>query len=163
MSNRLFYFQLMVITLAFSSLKMLLQFGPSKIKELLRFQENLLYSSYVRGSLKNIDLNNDGQIDGYCFRLRTIPIPAYFKDIKLEVDGKLVDKSLIELIIDDKVLRGNEISAENPLNLIPGQPVEVRIRCLGGLERGRHNLSLTLQVRDASRSFLRGEVTDVIR
>ena len=102
---------------------------------------------YVKGSLRNLDLDNDGKVDAFSFKLSN-PFPARgsVSRLSLTVDNEEIEKDKIILKMEGKELKASEISSEKPLEISPGGEVEVVVLKEGGLKEGKHSLSLKVFV-----------------
>jgi len=88
---------------------------------------------------------------------------GYYKVFELEVDSEKIPAQDIEIYSDNKTLRASQVSFHTPLCLIPGQPSEITVHRSGGLKAGKHRIRSTLQLRNATAQYLRGEKEFMLR
>ena len=139
------------------------QFGLKKLLFLRAYMNGIIGSVYERQSLRNVDLNEDGQVDGFTFRMKNPIYSGYYKVFELEVDCERVPASDIEISSGNKTLRATQLSFQDSLCLLPGQPCKITVYRSGGLNAGKHKIRLIMQLRNATFQSLQGEVEDVLR
>lgn len=121
--------------------------------ETMPIREYLLPEVMFRNPvIKNVDRNGDGKIDGYQFQLgnpyyTANPISS-ISDFILSVDGEIVPSDKITFIV-----RGQEINANNAYTFYDvswgfADVIEVFVQKLGGLRKGKHEVSLLLKMRE---------------
>jgi len=123
----------------------------------------IIDSVYEGDSLRNVDLDEGGKADGFTFRMKNPIYSGYYKVLEIEVDGEKIPAQDIEISSDNKSLRASQVSFHTPLCLIPGQPSEITVYRSGGLEAGKHRIRSTLQLRNATSQYLRGEKEFMLR
>jgi len=136
---------------------MILQFGLKKLLFLRGYMSGIIDSVYEAGSLRNIDLDEDGKVDGFTFKMKNPIYSGYYKVFELEVDGEKISAEDIEINSGNKPSRASQVSFHTPLCLFPGQPSEITVHRPGGLKAGKHRIRSTLQLRNATSQYLRGE------
>lgn len=119
-------------------IRIILQFGLKRIIFLSRYEKLIKDKLYEKKSLRNIDLDSDGVIDGFSFKIKNPLYSAYYRKPKIEIDGEIIDDKHIIIKVDDKAINMEDWTDKNPIPLIPGEPLEIIIRKPGGLEKGKH-------------------------
>ena len=123
----------------------------------------IIDSIFEDDSLRNVDLDKDGKADGFTFRMKNPIYSGYYKVFELEVDGEKMPAQDIEIYSDNRTLKASQVSFSTPLCLIPGQPSEITVCKSGGLKAGKHRIISTLQLRNATSQYLRGEKEFMLR
>jgi len=144
-------------------LHLLRQFGLKKLLFLRAYMNEIIGSVYEAESLRNVDLNEDGQVDGFTFRMKNPIYSGYYKVFELEVDRERVAASDIEISSGNKTLRASHLSFQAPLCLLPGQPCKITVYRSGGLNAGKHRIRLIMQLRNATSQALQGEMEFMLR
>jgi len=123
----------------------------------------IIDSIFEDDSLRNVDLDKDGKADGFTFRMKNPIYSGYYRVFELEVDSDKMPAEDIEIYSDNKTLKASQVSFSTPLCLIPGQPSEITVYRSGGLKPGKHRIRSTLQLRNATSQYLRGEKEFMLR
>ena len=139
-------------------IRLIRQFGLKKLLFLRGYMPGIIHSVYEGDSLRNVDLNEDGKADCFTFRMKNPIYSGYYKVFELEVDSKKIPAEDIEINSGYRTLRANQMSFQTPLCLIPGQPFSITVYRSGGLKAGKHWIRLTMQLRNATFQYLRGEM-----
>ncbi len=123
-------------------LTLLRQFGLRRLLFLARYEEWVKDKIYEKGSLRNIDLDRDGNIDGFSFRIKNPLYSAYYKRPDIYIDGEKIDPSTIIIRKMGETISMDEWRDDKPLALIPGETIEIVIRRPGGLKPGKHIIEI---------------------
>ena len=99
---------------------------------------------YVKGSLKNIDLDRDGDIDAFSFEVKNSVQSATLSGLSIEVDGEGILKELIEVKVSDKTLKLKEISHKNKITFPFRETATFTVLRKGGLSSGEHTILLRI-------------------
>lgn len=99
---------------------------------------------YVRGSLKNIDLDRDGDIDAFSFKVKNSVQSATLSGLSVEVDGEGIPKELIEVKLSDRTLKLKELSHKNKITFPLGENARFTVLRKGGLSSGEHTILLKI-------------------
>lgn len=107
--------------------------------------------------IKNVDIDNDGKIDGFQFDignpLYTAQPLSAIRDFSLVVDGEKINAEAISFI-----LRKNKINLKT-VSTIPelwwgyGETITVLVEKPGGLEPGRHQVECSITMTPAFYTF----------
>ena len=144
-------------------IRLIRQYGLKKLLFLRGYMNGIIDSVYEAGSLRNVDLDEDGKIDGFTFKMKNPVYNGYYKVFELEVDSEKIPAQDIEISSDNKILRANQVSFQTPLCLISGQPSEITVYKSGGLKAGKHKIRSTMQLRNATSQYLQGEMEFTLR
>jgi hypothetical protein len=139
-------------------------------KELMMQFINLLKSLAERimlpdNHVNNVDLDGDGQIDGYRFGLRnpfySAQSVAWNQDLKVEVDGISYPSKKISFFV-----RGQKIPVLTAKTVYElywgfGEVIDVYVEKPGGLDPGRHELNCTLSYGNYLAMYLGKKAVDV--
>lgn len=102
-------------------------------------------------TLRNIDLDRDGQVDGYSFDIAnpfyTAESIASVKTIHLQVDGEEIGTDRIRLLVRDQQIRLEDAKTMHEVWWGFGEVISVFAAKPGGLSQGRHELDCTLRMR----------------
>jgi len=122
---------------------------------------------YIKGSLSNIDLNDDGIPDGFQFMFKS---PIRFclfalRDLKIVLNGRKINSSKIYVIAKGKSFEVNELSGAGFRDTIcrEGEEIKVVVEKKGGLEKEKHyviELWATLLNLEGCRNILLAYVED---
>jgi hypothetical protein len=99
---------------------------------------------FVRGSLKNVDLDGDGDIDAFSFEVKNSMQSATLSGLSVEVDGEGVLKELVEVKVSDKTLKLKELSHQNKITFPLGETARFTVLRKGGLSSGEHTILLRI-------------------
>ena len=111
--------------------------------------KSLLRKLYVKGSLKNVDLTGDGNIDGFRFVLKNVlATGTLVAPFELSVDGEPVDAEDVELEYEGEKIALTGISLENPLKFRVGREVVLTVKKPGGLSPGEHRIDIVAKTKE---------------
>jgi hypothetical protein len=99
---------------------------------------------FVRGSLKNVDMNGDGDIDAFSFEVKNNMQSATLSGLSVEVDQEGVLKELVEVELSDKTLRLKELSYQDKIIFPLGETARFIVLRKGGLSPGEHTILLKI-------------------
>lgn len=101
---------------------------------------SFLRQLYVRGSLKNVDLNGDGKPEGFSLKLRnTLAGGTVRAGLRLRVDGVYVDPSNITVTYRGERIRASE-ARDRTLYFAVGDEMTITAELGRGLEPGEHTV-----------------------
>lgn len=131
------------IGLSFSDLmKGILQFG---IRKSIRWFIYTVKLSKRTGKVKvippaliarGIDVDNDRKYEGFEVDLKSgIISEATIISFELFIENEKVDNNKIEFLVNNKIIKASKISQRNPLTLLPGMPLKMRILTSKKLKR----------------------------
>lgn len=123
-------------------IRLIRQFGLRRILYLSKYEKWLIKNLYEEKSLRNIDLDNDGVIDGFRLKIKNPLYSAYYRRPRIVINKEEIDTKDILLKKDEETLEMKEWTDENPLPLIPGQSIEIIVRRSGGLRKGKHMIKI---------------------
>ena len=123
------------IGLSFSDLiKGILQFGIRKNIKWLMYMVKLSKRAgrvkIIPPALiaKGIDVDNDGKYEGFEVDLKSgIISEATISSFELFIEDEKIDSDKIEFYVDNNVIKASKISQRNPLTLLPGMPLKIRV------------------------------------
>ena len=136
---------------------MVRQFGIKRLLFLRGYLRTIIGCVFQSGSFQNVDLDNDGKVDGFKFHLKNPVFSGYYKRFELEVNGEKIPAHDIEIKINSQTIKAGQVSFQTPICFIPGQPSEIIVHKPMGLVAGKHKIKLTVQLRDVASIYLSGE------
>jgi len=111
--------------------------------------KSLLRKLYVKGSLKNVDLNGDGSFDGFRFTLKNVLASGtLIAPFELSVDGDPIDVKDVELEYGSGKIDLARISSENPLKFRIGREAVLTVKKPGGLSPGEHKIEIVAKTKE---------------
>lgn len=104
---------------------------------------SLLRRLYVRGSLANLDLDDDGNVDAFRFKLKNVLASGTLKaSIRIEVDGERIPPEAVEVEHKGSKYRLNELTPERGIHVGLGDEIVFVVRKSGGLKPGEHTIRI---------------------
>ena len=124
-------------------------------EEIRRFMEVLASMAerilLPNNTIQNVDLDRDGQLDGYSFNIAnpfyTAESIASVRTIHLEVDGEEIDADRISLLVRDQRIRLKDAKTMHEVWWGFGEVISVFVEKPTGLNKGKHELDCTLRMR----------------
>lgn len=116
-------------------MKLIKQFGLRRLIFLAKYEEWIKKNLYEDGSLRNLDLDKDGAIDAFSFKIKNPLYSAYYRRPEIVIDGEKIDNKDNLIRVGDKILEMDEWTDDNPLPLIPGESIEIIVYKPGGLKK----------------------------
>ena len=125
---------------------------PKEIREFMKVLKNMAERILLpNNTIKNVDINQDGKIDGYQFDIAnpfyTAESIASVNKVMVTVDGAKVDPEKVNLTVRGQRIRIKDASTMHEVWWGFGEVISVFIEKTGGLEKGNHELEATLLMR----------------
>jgi 2-iminoacetate synthase ThiH len=125
---------------------------PEEIKEFMRVLESMAKRILLPNNIiKNVDINQDGKIDGYQFNISnpfyTAESLSSVKEIIATVDGEKINPEKINLIARGQGMRLKDVTTMHEVWWGFGEVISVYIEKTGGLKKGNHELDTILRMR----------------
>lgn len=125
---------------------------PEEIREFMKVLESMAKRILLPNNIiKNVDINQDGKIDGYQFDIAnpfyTAESLASVNEIKATVDGAKIIPEKINLIARGQRIRMKDAATMHEVWWGFGEVISVYIEKTGGLEKGNHELEAILRMR----------------
>ena len=125
---------------------------PEEIKEFMRVLESMAKRILLPDStIKNIDINHDGKIDGYQFNIAnpfyTAESLSSVKEIIATIDGEKINPEKINLIARGQRMRLKDVASMHEVWWGFGEVISVYIEKTDGLKKGNHKLETILRMR----------------
>lgn len=124
-------------------------FGLLKLLSMKKFYDTILYSIFKRDSFK---LN----ADGLKFLVKTVPIAGFFFNIRVWVDGKLMESDRVSISLQKENIYIKDITRDSPLLLQTGCNCQININ--KKISPGKHRISIALSPIRAPTLTIRGEI-----
>lgn len=99
---------------------------------------------FIKGSLKNVDLDGDGNMNAFSFDVKNSVQSATLSGLSVEVDGEKTLKDLVEVNLSDKTLKLIELSHQNKIEFPLGETARFIVLRKGGLSSGEHTILLQI-------------------
>ena len=99
---------------------------------------------FIKGSLKNVDLDGDGNVDAFSFEVKNSVQSATLSGLSVEVDGEETLKDLVEVNLSDKTLKLIELSHQNKIEFPLGETARFTVLRKSGLSSGEHTILLQI-------------------
>ena len=102
-------------------------------------------------TIKNVDVNEDGKIDGYQFNFKNPfytaePISA-IEDFLISIDGEKVDPKKVTLKVREQEILASQAKTVYEIWMALGEVIPVYVEKVGGLAKGEHDMELILHLR----------------
>ncbi len=104
----------------------------------------MMTSIFVKGSLKNLDLNGDGEMDAFSFEVKNAVQSATLSGLSVELDGETITPELVEVGLSGKKLNLTELSRQNAVGFPFGGTAKLTAKKKGGLSQGNHTIRLSI-------------------
>ncbi len=104
----------------------------------------MMVGIFMKGSLKNVDLNGDGDIDAFSFEVKNSVHSATLSGLSVEVDGERIPQDLVEVKLSEETVKLKEISHQNKIEFPLGETAILTVLKRGGLSSGEHTILLKI-------------------
>jgi len=102
----------------------------------------MMASIFVKNSLRNVDLNGDGKIDGFSFEVKNNVQTATLAGLSVEVDGEEYPMDRVEIEVSGRNGKWRGLSGENTVSFPLGEIAKIIITKKEGLPLGEHTIRL---------------------
>jgi len=123
-------------------IKLISQFGLNRLLYLSNYEKWIKNNIFQKNSLRNLDIDGDGIIDSFSFKIKNPLYSAYYKRPTIIVDEMKINPSKALIKKGNELIKMSEWIDENPLPLIPGESIEVIVLKEKGLKRGKHEIKI---------------------
>ena len=102
----------------------------------------VIASIFIKNSLKNVDLNGDGKMDGFSFEVKNNVQTATLAGLSVEVDGEEYPRDLVGIEVSGRDFKWRSLSSENTVSFPLGETAKITVTKKGGLPLGEHAIRL---------------------
>ncbi|HID91330.1 TPA: hypothetical protein EYP44_05160 [Candidatus Bathyarchaeota archaeon] len=114
--------------------------------------KSLLRGLYLRGSLRNLDIDGDGKPDAFSFSIRNTLAPVNVSaPLAVKVDATEYPPSAITLRVGETVVKGSDITPERTLLVKVGYEIAFTIESESGLPPGKHTIEISVDTMEAGK------------
>ncbi|MCR8489002.1 MAG: DUF6379 domain-containing protein [Crenarchaeota archaeon] len=118
-------------------------------------------------TIRNVDIDKDGKIDGFEFDIRepfyTAQPISSIESLTITVDGEEIDPARIYMILRDQIFNIKHARTFHELWWHFGEVGRIYIEKPGGLEKGSHEIECSLVMRPAAGEYGFGKPTFLTR
>ena len=102
----------------------------------------VIASIFMKNSLKNVDLNGDGEMDGFSFEVKNNVQTATLAGLSVEVDGEEYPRDLVGIEVSGRDFKCRSLSGENTVSVPLGETAKITVTKKDGLPLGEHAIRL---------------------